>query len=353
MSKKPLQLDEFEDDYQQSNEAIDWDGVERFGNEPDPAETEEFVATLERPRLATHCSHLMKSTEKQDVMLIDKLFDFEPDWIRGAQGIGDCVSWGWELGDTIWMAIASYLGLMEWQGTAATESIYGGCRVEAAGGRLGGYRDGAFGGYAAKWHTNWGVLLRKDYSQETGIPEHNLTKYSSKKAKAWGNFGCGGKDDAGREDGKLDKLAKLFPAIGVTRVLHTDELDAAMRNGYPVPTCSGVGYGNMKRNSDGVVRASGRWPHCMLFAGVRWVKGRRQFRQFQSWGRSCSGPDPGITIPAISWCSWWTTEEDAQRQLNARDSFAIGGINGFPEQKLDWAEAALSWNWGRDVTGLC
>jgi hypothetical protein len=65
------------------------------------------------------------------------------------------------------------------------------------------------------------------------------------------------------------------------------------------------------------------------------VEGEPQFRQFQSWGRSCSGPDPGVEHAAVSHCSWWTTAEDAARQLRQGDSFALAGLEGWEAPRLD------------------
>lgn len=311
-----------------------------FGYIPDRAGTKRFVESL--PIRSFSETPAFQNRDRKDVNLWTPLLEVNPDWKRGAQGIGDCVSWGFELCCTMTLAIQAKLGLSEWIAEAATESIYGGSRVEADGGRLGGYSDGSYGGAAAKWLSNWGCVLRLDYSKETGIAEHNLLVYSSDKAKAWGNFGCGGKEDAGRADGKLDNIAKKFP-VKLAPVRTTEEAAVAIENGYPIVVCSGVGYGRMARNADGVVSASGRWSHCMMFGGVRWRAGKPDFRQFQSWGKSASGPDPGIDSQAVSDCSWWTDERDTQRQLDADDTFAISFVDGFPPQKLDWAETLANW----------
>lgn len=307
-----------------------------FGYVPNREGTKRLIESLPVRTIGLHVA------EPKDTMLWLPLLAILPTWARGAQAIGDCVSWGWELCCTMTLAIQAKLGTSEFITEAATESIYGGSRVEADGGRLGGYSDGSYGGAAAKWMRDWGCVLRLDYSKETGIAEHDLTRYSGDKAKAWGNFGCGGKDDAGRADGKLDLIAKKYPAT-VVPIRNTDEAAAAIQNGYPIAVCSGVGFGQMKRNAEGVVRASGRWSHCMMFGGVRWVGGNPQFRLFQSWGKSASGPDPGIEHQAVSDCSWWISEGDAQRILDADDSFAISFLDGFPPQRIDWADAASGW----------
>lgn len=339
-----------------------------FGYVPDVEATEGYCDTLAFPRVAdTPIMATLSTVQSQtEVYLWLALLSVLPHWARGKQGIGDCVSWGAELVITMLMAIESLLGKYEFEAEAATEAIYGGARVEANGGRLGGYSDGSYGAAAAKWLRDWGVILRKRYSELTGISEHDLEKYSASKAKEWGNYGCGGKDDAGREDGKLDSIARKFPVGDVSRVLHVDEADVALSNGKPITVASGVGYGSMRRNADGIVVADGSWAHQMMIGGLRRIKGlvsvgfahktaapRRDFRQFQSWGpKSCSGPDPGIEHDAISGCSWWTREQDLQRQLNARDSFAFSAIQGFPQMEIPWAELLSQLDWSRRETAI-
>ena len=94
----------------------------------------------------------------------------------------------------------------------ASESIYGGSRVEARnrpeGG--GGWSDGSYGGAAAKWLRDWGVVYRQPFA-DLG---YDLTNYSAERAKNWGNYGNGVQGDKGR----LDKLAKRHPARHVVAV---------------------------------------------------------------------------------------------------------------------------------------
>lgn len=299
-----------------------FDSGRLIGWTPNPDETAAFVATLAHPTFASAAPEAMVLTHSDRFLWLPMMRQF-PAWQRIAQAIGDCVSHGWELG-------AFMLACCEGQVPAlfATEPIYGGSRVEARGGRLGGYSDGSYGAAAAKWIRDWGVLLRQDYSGQTGDPDHDLRGYSGRRAKDWGNFGCGGKRDE-RGNGKLDQIARQHPLRDVALVKTVDEAAAAIMAMKPVVVCSDVGFGNMVRDSNGVVRRRGTWNHCMMYGGVRWVSGEPQFRQFQSWGKSCSGPDPGIEHQAVSDCSWWTMAEDAERQLRQGDSFALAGAEGW------------------------
>lgn len=291
--------------------------------------------------VSTFCGHLVGS-EKRDTFLWLPLLEVKPNWRRGAQGIGDCVSWGAELCATMLMAIQHVHGGDRFTSEAATEAIYGGCRVEARNKKTGGWSDGAFGSAAAKWLRDWGVLLREDYSKETGISSHNLTKYDKKKAKQWGNYGCGGSQDKD----KLDNVARRMPIAHVVAVDNLNEAEGAILNGYPISIASMAGFGRMRRDNNGIVRRSGRWAHQMMIGGVKYSSGQRLWRCFQSWGKSCSGPDPGINDQAISDCSWWITDTDLKWILTSGDCWVFGDVEGMPRRELNFADYTASWGGG-------
>ena len=320
-----------------------------FGYTPNPIAAETFAAQESVGQLAIKHPALML-TERRDVELWHPLLKCKPSWKRGSQGLGSCVAWGAELAATMLLGIQHAKGVSQWIEEASTEAIYGGCRVEAQGGKLGGWQDGSWGSAAAEWLRDWGVLIRIDYSKETGNPEHDLRTYDAKKEKNWGNFGCGGQRDE-RGKGLLDQIAAAHPVQQVTKVSSVEEAAAAIQNGYPISVASMVGYGKMDRRihrgRDGIevgyCKRSGQWAHQMMVAGVRWIDSAPWFRQFQSWGKSCSGPDPGINIQAVSWCSWWTAPDDFAVQLRADDAWAFSDVQGFPPQKIDWAKAVSTW----------
>ena len=281
-------------------------------------------------------------TANEDTLLYQPLLKVHPTWRRGAQGIGDCVSWGYELACTMLMAIKSVTDGDQFLGEAATEPIYGGSRVEARGGRLGGYSDGSYGAAAAKWVNEWGVLVRSDYSKQTGNPEHNLTSYDKGKAKSWGNYGCGGQRDE-RGNGPLDQIARQHPVQAFSLVTDFESAAKAIMNGYPVPVCSGQGF-NSTRDADGFCRPQGSWAHCMLFGGVRFGA-RPGLLLFQSWGHSTNGPRWPLDMPdSVAFCSWWVDVDVVNRMLRQRDSFALSHFKGFPPQKANWKKAFSTWN---------
>lgn len=302
---------------------------------PDPQGVEDFLndAATAHPLFGLCADDLMGDPDQPCMLLHKALLSLQPDWKRGRQGIGDCVSWGWELACSILSAvdIVHRREPESWQGCFATEPIYGGSRVEARKIKRAGWNDGAYGGAAAKWVRDWGVIPRKNYSQRTNNSEHNLTRYSSKKAKQWGNYGCGGKHDKGR----LDSIAREHPVETVSLVTSFDEAKAAIANGYPVPVCSSQGFLS-KRDGDGFCGPKGTWSHCMVFHGLR-TEGRHGLLITNSWGRSVSGPMwPDDTPDSIGACSWWVDADVVDRMLRRKDSYAISGYDGFKRRELKW-----------------
>jgi len=304
-----------------------------FGYDPHPVETREFLSTLESPTLREASPRLFLARAEEDIFLYRALYRAYAEysgggeWRVGKQGIGDCVSWGWAHGADIHLAVMWELGdTSEWR-PAATESIYGGSRVEARGQTSGGYRDGSYGGAAAKWVRDWGIVFRQDYPAIA-----DLSVYSASRAKSWGNFGNGGDGDAGR---KLDEIAKKHPVRNVALVRNFDEAAAAISSGYPVPVCSGQGFAST-RDNDGFASARGSWAHCMCFVAVRYGD-RPGLLCLNSWGTTwISGPKYPDDMPDGS---FWVEKSVVDRMLSGGDSFAVSGYVGFPYRDLrhgDW-----------------
>jgi hypothetical protein len=310
------------------------------GYVPQPDKTQEFLEELDKPFLRDAGPELFDARgppeAKQGVLLyraFQKAYKetYGREWIVGAQGIGDCVSWGWHHGVGIATAVEWQLGNVgEWK-LPATEGIYGAARVEGLGldgsGKraIGGYSDGAFGGGAAKGVTKIGVLFRQPYEK------FDLSKYSPSRAKEWGAYGCGGKGDGGWADG----IAHEHVVKKVALVRTFDEAAAAIDSGYPVPVCSSQGFGTKfnqpPRDKDGFLRPLGSWGHCMCFIGTRYD--RDGLLCLNSWGpRWVSGPKWPDDQPDGS---FWVDRKTAEWMLSGRDSFAVSTVEGFPKRKLD------------------
>lgn len=268
--------------------------------------------------------------DQDPIILAEALIETMPRWRRGRQGIGDCVSWGWEMVAT---CAAAWQSLNEpgtrFRGEYATEPIYGGSRVEARGRRTGGWSDGSYGGAAAKWSTDWGCLLRADLSA-VGSAEYDLRQYDSQKAKNWGHYGCGGKNDAS----KLDQAAKDYPLGHCVLVTNFDDAALAIANGYPIAVCSMYGFGS--RGRDGFAPHRGSWAHCMCFVGVRFDQ--PGLLCMNSWGNSWGTKDPHAYVdhPELQKCTAWVSARDVNGMLRGRDSFAGGRPAKLERKPIQW-----------------
>lgn len=306
-----------------------------MGYTPDPQATAAFVASLDKPFLAQAGPDLLKHSQDENPVFLYQALQkaykqkYGSEWVVGAQGIGDCVSWGNAHACDLNLAVMFVRGEVSDFKMAATESIYGGSRVEGVGGRegSGGWGDGSYGAAAASWLNKYGVIYREAYP-DFG---QDLTTYAASKAKNWGNWGNGGQGDGG----KFDEVAKLHNVKGCVLVRSFREAAAAIQAGYPVAVCSGQGFAST-RDNDGFARASGSWSHCMCFSAVRFDKPGLLCQN--SWGPNwISGPKWPADQPDGS---FWVDERVAERMLSGGDSFAISNIEGFPYRDLqhgDWA----------------
>lgn len=321
----------------------------QLGWTPDPDAVEEVINDTSTPvfRMSVDQERMMRSGSFEDqskppVILFDSLLALEPSWSRGRQEIGDCVSWGWELGTTLSVAgdIKQRLCPWIWKGPYATEPFYGGARVEARGIKRGGYSDGAVGAYAAKFATKWGALPRFNFSTITGNADHDLREYSGKRSKEWGNFGCGGAFDKDA----LDIVCKLTPVIEAPMVDSFAKAAGVIESGFPVVVCSDQGLSD-KRDKYGFVRASGTWYHCMVFTGVRYD--RPGLLDTNSWGNSWGIGDFYMNVktgeiieyaPEVQKCSAWVDANICDRMLRQQDSYAVCGVGGLQRRTIDWTK---------------
>lgn len=321
----------------------------RFGYSPNPDGTARFLRELDKPLFADAGADAIQKAENRNTFLYRPAYAahqalYGRPWIVERQLIGDCVSWGWAHGVWIAQCVDWEQGLLESPPAfPSTEAIYGGSRVEARGrdgsGRspVGGYSDGSYGGAAARWVRDWGVIYRE--VQDNGV---DLTSYSGDRAKSWGAYGNGGQGD----NGVLDEAAKAHPCEHVALVTNFDEAAAAIESGYPVAYCGGVGF-TSTRDSDGFCRRSGTWWHCMCFIAVRYgsgddgngetdSSGRRGLLCLNSWGPSASrGPKWPADQPDGS---FWVDEATVNSMLRGEDSFAVGSVQGFAWRDLDHRE---------------
>lgn len=306
---------------------------ERFGYTPDPEGTRQFLNELDKPLFAQAGAEAIREAQGKDTFLYRSAYKahqavYGTPWVVGRQSIGDCVSWGFC--HSVWIAQS-----VDWEtGKLAqpppfpsTEACYGGSRVEARGKKQAGYSDGSYGGAAAKWIRDWGIIYRQKY------PGHDLTKYSGERAKDWGNWGNGGQGD----NGKLDAIAKQHPAKYVALVRNFREAAAAIESGFPVAVCSGYSFSSTRDEQGFSARTPQGWAHCMALISVRYD--RPGCLCLNSWGPSwVSGPKWPEDMPEGA---FWIDARHIDGMLSGQDSFAVGSIDGFGWRDLhhgNWLE---------------
>jgi hypothetical protein len=311
-----------------------------FGYTPDPEGVRDFLGELQAPYFADAAPDAMAKAQRIDTFLYRAMDDahrarYGKPFIVGKQGIGDCVAWGAMHAVYCSESVSFQLGqLAEPPLMPASEALYGGSRVEARGrdgsgsSPVGGWSDGSYGGAAAKWVRDWGVVYRQPFP-ELG---YDLTNYSAERAKNWGAYGNGGQGDKGR----LDTIAKKHPARHVVAIRTWDELVAAITAGFPVTIASSQGFGS-RTDESGILPAQGVWMHQMMILGLRFAdnpvppNAPPGFKRvdaalvLNSWGTrwiSYAGKYPSDQPDG----SFWAEKAVVERILRQGDSYAIGDI---------------------------
>lgn len=239
--------------------------------------------------------------------------------------IGTCVAFGHAAAIDCRTAVKAALRPFTKWFAASPESIYGGARNEGAGRISHSYSDGSSGYAATRWLSRYGTLWQKVYGPT------DLSQYDVPRAKEWGALGNGGRADG--LDGPLDQEAKRSP-IKAALVKTLDELDAALRNGYPVTICSNVGF-QSPRDSDGFCAPRGSWSHCMCVIGKR-QEGRPGYLVQNSWGPYIDGDGPNAKNKYRDQPdgSFYVEPVVMARILRQGDSWAIGDDKPFERSTL-------------------
>lgn len=315
--------------------------MSQFGWKPNPEEVDWILGDPDVPGVfglsPNDANRIRKShTNRDPLLLTDALLALEPDFKRGAQKIGSCVGWGYEIGVRIAHAVDIVLDKEPWKytGEFSIESIYGGSRCEARGRDYAGFRDGSYGAAASKFITKWGALPRANYSITTGNNDHDVRKHSEDKTKQWGAYGNGGRADKG----ELDEVVRAYPVKEAVMVTGFDDAANAILNGWPIPVCSGQGF-TKTRDKDGFCSPRGSWSHCMCFVGVRFD--RPGLLCMNSWGYSNKGPHGIETNENVMKASFWVDAKTVTKMLRGQDSFAITGVNGLEPREVDFT---TDWN---------
>ena len=286
-----------------------------------PDQVEKFMESGQvTPRMMA--AAMLPMDDKKDTLLYKAFREATGrDAPKGPQGIGDCVSWGWS--NLVNYIQAMQIVLAKRAGTVVpeyqeicTEATYGGSRVEI-GGQRGSYSDGSVGAWAAELARRIGFLSRNYIASQGLAPQ-----YDKNRAKKWGAEGI---------PDQFEPEARLHLCKSVAQVTNFEDAARYIQNGYPVAVCSDQGF-TMTRDNQGFCKASGTWPHCMLFVAVRFD--RPGLCCSQSWGENTPNGPLALEQPDNT---FWVDEKTVTRMLSQRDSFAGSPFDGYiPQDFTDW-----------------
>jgi hypothetical protein len=291
-----------------------------FGWVNDPLAVEEVVSKLPYRTFADTPAYQMAADELPDHCY---LWDFAKQVTGNLlppanQGqIGSCVAMGTARAIEYTICAEIVNGQKEEFAKLVEEIIYGGSRVEIGGGRL-GYGDGSIGAWAASFVKKYGILDRKVYGK------YDFTKYSESRCKEYGRYGV---------PNDIEPEVKKHPVKETVLVTNTDQAMKALYQGWGIAVCSGQGF-SMRRDSNGICRASGSWAHCMTISGWTTIDGKIYFRIDNSWGANAhTGPTgPGSPGPE----GFYAASSVVNNMLSEKDSFAFSAVEGFPLRKIRW-----------------
>lgn len=291
--------------------------VMHFGWVDDKEAVSVCLGEMPRAIFCEHDSAIRDSGKGKTVLLHTAVTKVTGGFPINKQTIGDCVSHGAAGAVQVLccVEIALKAEAEQWKGLVATEPIYAGSRVEIGGGRISG--DGSVGAWAAKWLTQYGVVVRGKYG------DIDLTTYDGSRARAWGRSGC---------PNELEPVAKEHPVKTASLCQSYEEARDAIANGYPVTVASNRGF-NSHRDAEGFLSPSGSWAHQMYFCAVDDSGSRPGLLCVNSWGTTWVTGPKRLDQPEGS---FWVDADVADRMLGAGDSYALSGFVGFPSRKLDY-----------------
>lgn len=231
--------------------------------------------------------------------------------------VGSCVSFGTARAIEYTICAEIVNGQREEYAKLVEEIIYGGSRVEIGNSRL-GWGDGSIGAWAASFVKKYGVLDRKVYGK------YDFTKYSESRCREYGKYGV---------PNDIEPEVKKHPVKDTVLVTNVDQAMKALYMGYGIAICSDQGF-TMRRDSNGICRASGSWAHCMCLCGWTTIEGKLYFRIDNSWGANAhTGPTgPGTPGPE----GFYAASSVVDDMLSQKDSFAFSAVEGFPLRKIRW-----------------
>jgi hypothetical protein len=245
-----------------------------------------------------------------------------PAKVHNQNPVGSCVSFGTARALEKSLAVQIKLGDRYRFEYLCEENIYGGSRVEVAGGVLRN-ADGSRGVWAAQWVAHKGGAIPRGV-YEAGGKTYDLTAYNPTLCRQWGFYGV---------PDPLEPEVRTFKTGDAALVRSWAEAKKALGQGYGVAICSDQGFSS-QRNANGVAQAQGTWNHCMCLDGFHREDGKEYGHIENSWGAVYHRGPVGFGNPPES--GFWAESSVVDRMLRQGDSWAFSAVKGFPKRKINW-----------------
>lgn len=260
----------------------------------------------------------------------------------GAQGIGDCVSWGFKHLVDFGSCVEIYREIEELSKKyefndpklkleidaklygfqmSSSEVIYGLSRVEIGGQRR-SFSDGSRGPWGAQAIYKYGTISYRKL-KELGHGD----KYDPRRAKEWGAYGL---------PDNLEPTAAQHKVETISLVTNFNDYAHLCESGYGTAICSNMGFENgprgvTLRDAQGFATPRRNWSHCMFLAGVRYD--RPGALCINQWPLGAFAGPLVLNQPKNS---FWIDEKYVNEILAQRESWTASGHKGYPLRRLDY-----------------
>lgn len=289
----------------------------------DPRAQDEAMGRNDRHPLFCMANYNIADSGKSKIRLLHKIVEkaigsYIPVTV---QTTGDCVAHSEGKVIDLIKCIQIALGgeRSTFKATTVTELIYAASRIEIGKGQLGN-SPGSIGAWAAEAVRRYGAIARDKY--QVGGVTYDYTNYSGQLADRLGSRGYGVPDP-------MESVTKEHLVHSTGLIKTYEEARDSVYNGYPIVVCSQVGF-TSTRDSDGFAKASGTWPHAMVFMAAD-----DEFRRpgllcdNRSWGdKWIAGPKRHEQPDG----TFWVDADTVNRMLRYNDSFNASQYDGYPDQ---------------------
>lgn len=200
--------------------------------------------------------------------------------------------------------------------------VYGASREVV--GQLGTW-EGSNGSWAVQALRDWGMLF------ETTYGDLDLTSYKEKDCDQW---------EASGVPPASKQYASAFRFQSFVRIDTVEQWVALIQNFYTATCCCQLAWDG--KLIDGYMKQAGSWAHCQHGGGAYVAKPQRGILIQNSWGTNwMSGTPHPMMKSDMPAGSYFIFLKDAQKLLDAQDTWTVTGGRGIVPAPRPWREKAF------------